>query len=261
MTGDRSRAPDRPQARRLVAATACTIAFVVAACSLPVDQQVTRYANEDLPADIANTTTTTTTSTTTTSTTLPGDETVPDDVTTTSTTPVVADLEPIRIYYTVGLSDQLQPLTLQRPPPITAATVIDLLQSPTGVADFGLRSSVRFGLVGPIEIERATAVVPLDEDVLDRMPDSEQRRAIAQIVLTLTSFQPPDQGNIGFVRFEVDGDDYSVYVPALGGSSSPGDELAYSDFAALVVGITPDESTGTTTTSSTIVESGGDGEG
>ena len=45
-----------------------------------------------------------------------------------------------------------------------------------------------------------------------------------------------------------------MYVPALGGASEPGEELAYSDFAELVVGIEP--ATTTTTVATTVPEGG-----
>ncbi len=56
------------------------------------------------------------------------------------------------------------------------------------------------------------AVVDLDRGVLSRTNSSEQRRAIAQIALTLTLFTTPD-GGIGQVSFTVDGDAISRLRP------------------------------------------------
>ena len=205
-----------------------------AGCGLPVDETVQRYDPGDLPANLANTTTTTTTTTTTVPATTPSESTPPaESTTTTLDAPATA---PVTIYYTIGLSPDLQPLSLERIAPVPIETVIDLLESPSGISEYGLRSSVRFGLIDDTDLERGTLTVTLDAPTLERMSTSEERRAISQIVLTLTSFQPANQGNIGFVRFEVDGEGYPVYVPAFGGTSDGVEPLAFTDFASLIVG-------------------------
>ena len=66
------------------------------------------------------------------------------------------------------------------------------------------------------------------------MPETQQRRAIAQMVLTFTSFRTTDQGNIGYVTFESDGEPYEVYVPVDDDMSEPGGQLAFADFAELI---------------------------
>ena len=130
--------------------------------------------------------------------------------------------------------------------------MISQLESPSrDITTGGLRSSVRAGLIQEVLLERATATVVLDPVALDRLSNDEQRRATAQIVLTLTSFVTADEGAIGFVRFEVDEDPIAVFVPSLGGSSDPGEPLAFIDFASLVVdtSLSPPigDTTGTTT--------------
>ncbi len=233
-------------------AAALLLPLALISCSLPTDERVTPYNPADLPDDLTNTTTT---STTTTTTTLPGPISVPDgqSTTTTTTTTLPALLtSPVDIYYTLGFSDEMQKIRRDQIPPVPIDAVITQLETPVGdIAQFGLRSAVRPDLIADVELERATATVTLNPSVLDRLSNDEQRRATAQIVLTLTSFLTADEGAIGFVRFEVDGEGFAVFVPSLGGSSDPGEPMAFIDFASLVVDTSLTSPT-TTTTSTTV---------
>ncbi len=223
------------------------------ACSLPTDERAVPYDVDDLRPGLTETTTTSTTSTTTTTSVVPV-STEPGSPTTTlpaSTTTSPIPTEPVTVYYTLGSTDDLQPVVFQRASPVSEPVVRQLLQAPTGVDEFGLFSSVRAGLIDDVAIEGNLATVILDAAILDGMPSSQQRRAIAQIVLTYTSFRTPDQGNIGAVKFEADGEPVEVFVPALGGTSQPGDELEFTDFAELISTTTLTASP-TTTTSTTV---------
>lgn len=242
---------------RLVAAL--SLPLIMVACSLPTDERVSPYNPADLPADLTNTTTTSTTTTTT----LPivPDSAPPGQDSTTSTSTVAPPLtSPVEIFYTIGFSDEVQPVRRDLFSPVPISAVISQLESPSrDITAGGLRSAVRAGLIKEVLLERATATVVLDPVALDRLSNDEQLRATAQIVLTLTSFVTADEGAIGFVRFEVDGDAIAVFVPSLGGSSDPGEPLAFIDFASLVVETslapplgTPTTSTSTTTTTTTV---------
>lgn len=234
---------------------ALLLPLILVACSLPTDERVAPYNPADLPAVLANTTTTsTTTTTTTTLPPVPGS--VPDgETTTTSTTVPVTDTAPVEIFYTIGFSDEVQPVRRELFTPVSIISVISQLESPTrDIAAGGLRSSVRDGLIKEVLLDRATATVVLDSTVLDRLSNDEQRRATGQIVLTFTSFVTVDEGAIGFVRFEVDGDPIAVFVPSFGGSSDPGEPLAFVDFSSLIVetSLTPATTTTTTTTTTEV---------
>lgn len=228
------------------------IPLIALGCSLPVDERVTRLDGDEIPAEIGEATTTTSTTTTTTTTTLPESTTTldgaPPPTTTTTTEPQIATA-PVRVFYTLGFSTQLIPLQIDLPSPAPLAIIVDRLESPTDLdAVPNLRSSVRDGLIltDRIVVERGTVIIPFDPEVLAGMNDPALERAIAQIVLTFTSFPTlPDQGNIGSVLFEVDGEGLPVFVPAGGGSSEPGEPLAFSDFAELIL-TTPSPTTTTT---------------
>lgn len=243
-----------PIRRRLtIGAAAATL--VLAACSLPVDERVTPLDQSAFPDDLTDPTTTTSTTTTTVPESTVPDDTSPGEETTTTTTPVVPT-EEVTVFYTRGVTDVMQPVqVVASPSPALVTDLITFLERPTGIAESGLRSAVRPGLIDQIgPVDRGVATVALDPDVLDRMSESTRRQAIAQIVLTVTSFRTADVGAIGLVRFEVDGEGFSVYVPAFGGNSEPGEELAFTDFRTLIATTpTPTPATTTSSTSTTTV--------
>lgn len=238
----------RASVRRVHAMVSLLVTTIaLSACNLPTDERVTPINADDLPELLTNTTTTTTTTMAPPTSEPPDSGPAPTEPSTTTTTTIGPTLTTfVVVYYTSGSTDRLVPLQRELPPAaVQLTTIVDLLEAPVGIAELGLRSSVRFGLLDAVTIERGVATVSLDPVILDRMSDREQQRAIAQIVLTLTSFQTVDQGNIGFVRFESEGEHYPVFVPSLSGTSQPDDLLAYSDFSSLVPALS---ATSTTTT-------------
>jgi hypothetical protein len=242
--------------RRIGAAVAVPL-LLVAACSLPADERVTPYDPNGLPPELVEPTTTTTELVESTTTSEPNGSLPEPETTTTTIAP--PDTSLVTVYYAIGLTDQMQAFRRAIPfQDVPIQLVVDLLESPTGIAEFNLRSSVRAGMILDVTIDRATATVELDPVVLDRMTDAQQRRAIAQIVLTFTSFATADQGNIGLVRFAVDGAGYAVFVPKFGGSSDPGESLAFADFSDLVVStpVTPTGSSSTTSTTTATTTTG-----
>jgi len=220
------------------------------ACALPTDERAAPYDRSNLPPAIANTTTTSTTTTTVvpTTTLVAPDATAPTVPISTTTTPIIATA-PVDLYYIVGFSDEMSRLKRPLPEDAAIAQVIDQLESPLpDVAEFSLRTSIRRGMVdGDVVVVRGTASITLDADIVDGMSEASLRRAIAQLVLTLTSFSTDDNGAIGKVRFEIDGEGFAVFVPAFGGSSEPGEELAFEDFSALIANTSTSPSTTTST--------------
>lgn len=242
---------------RRIALITLAIAGLVAGCSLPVDERVTPLDQRAIPDDLAEPTTTTTTTTTTVPAATVPDEPV-DSTETTTTTEPPPPTESITVFYTRGLSDVMQPFQHSRPPLTPVDELIELLERPSGIGE--LRTSLLPGLIDDISpVERATATVTLDPEILDRMSEPNRQRAIAQIVLTLTSFATTSAGNIGLVRFEVDGEGLPVFAPGLGGQSEPGEALAFDDFSSLIVTSSTPTTPATTTTTTEPVADGGDG--
>lgn len=226
---------------------------IVGACALPTDERAIPYDRDNLPPAIANTTTTSTTTTTVAPTTTLTPTVPPASSGTTvaissTTTAPVTPTAPVDLYYTVGFSDEMSRLKRPLPEDASITQVLDQLESPlSDVAEFSLRTSVRRGMVtGDVVVDRGTATVTLDAEIVDEMSESNLRRAVAQLVLTLTSFRTDDNGAIGRVRFEIDGEGFAVFVPAFGGSSDPGEDLAFEDFADLIASTSPTSTTITT---------------
>lgn len=218
------------------------VGVVASACGLPVDERVQPF--DDVPFDL------TATSTTTTTTIAP-----PEPVATTTTVPeptaetttTVVRTEATNVFFVLRGSGELQQVTVALPAPVSRQLLISQLESvPDGTADT-LRTSVSSGLVRDFTVDRGVATVDLSPLALDRLSSLQQRRAIAQLVLTLSLFTTPD-GGIGQVVLTADGEPLSVYVPARGASSEPGEPLAYSDFAGLISG-TPSTTSTTVPTS------------
>jgi len=227
-----------PRLRHRRVAAVAVIAIVVAgACGLPVDERVQPF--DDVPFDLTATSTTTTT-------TLPPPEpaattTVPPAELITTTT--LVRTEATDIFFVLRGSGELQRVTVSLPAPVSRQLLINQLESvPDGTGDT-LRTSVASGLLRDFTVDRGVASVELSSAALNRLSSLQQRRAIAQVVLTLSLFTTPE-GGIGQVILNADGEPLSVFVPSRGASSEPGEALAYSDFAVLISGTPP-----TTTTS------------
>ena len=235
-----------PRLRHRRVAAVAVIAIVVAgACGLPVDERVQPF--DDVPFDLTATSTTTTT-------TLPPPEpaattTVPPAELITTTT--LVRTEPTDIFFVLRGSGELQRVTVSLPSPVSRQLLINQLESvPDGTGDT-LRTSVASGLLRDFTVDRGVASVELSSAALNRLSSLQQRRAIAQVVLTLSLFTTPE-GGIGQVILNADGEPLSVFVPSRGASSEPGEALAYSDFAVLISGTPATTTTSPPVTSSTV---------
>jgi len=237
-------------ARRSPFVIGAAITLLGTACGLPIDDRVQTF--DEVPFDLATPTTTSTT-TTTTEPVEPPEEAEPPAVEESTTTTIVRTAS-IDLFYVLGARGDLQQVTSALPAPVSDAVLIDQLENaPTGTGT-PLRTAVARNLISGFTVDRGLAVVDLDRSVLSRTNSSEQRRAIAQIALTLTLFTTPD-GGIGQVSFTVEGEPISVFVPARGANSDPGEPLAHSDFTSLVSGAPPPTAPPTTSTTTTTTPS------
>jgi Sporulation and spore germination len=235
----------------ILAAVGLLTALTVA-CGLPTDERAVPYNVDDLPPGLSQTTTTTTTTTTTSTTTpptLPGETTTTAQTTTTTTGPAF-ETKPVTVFYALVSRDELSPLEVQTPVELLGLpAVVEWLESPPrGVGEFNLRTAVPRNLIEEVPFEAPIARVVLNPTILDRMSTAEERRAIAQMVLTFTSFTTRDAGNVGAVTFEVDGEPYEVFVPSEDGTSDPDQLLVFSNFSELIATGSTTATTSTTTT-------------
>jgi hypothetical protein len=204
---------------------------------LPPDERVTRLDADELGPELVNPTTTTTTTVPPTSVPATTDPSASTPETTTTTTIAEAVTELQRIYYTLGSSDDLRAIRLPLPERVLYADIRNELESPRPeVRAVRLATAVPPGLVSDFRFDATsvTLTITLDSDTFGALPESRRRRAIAQLVLTYTSFVPVDAGAIGFVNFAIDDAPISVFVPRTGGSSDDGQPLTFADFSPLL---------------------------
>jgi spore germination protein GerM len=141
-------------------------------------------------------------------------------------------LEPVNLYYVAG--SRLVRVQRQLATPATSAQVLAALtETPTadpGLA--GLRSALPRGLPLEVEVSRGVARVDASRPLLDGLSALDQRLAIAQIVLTLTS-----RPGVGQVVITVEGS--PIAVPrGRGDLVAAGTPVTYDDYASLVIGAT-----------------------
>jgi hypothetical protein len=233
----------RPTRRQVYVLWACAV--VLGACSLPANEGVTPIDADGLPPEIANTTTTSTT--TSTSTTAPPPTSSPP-VTTPPTSPPAstnppASTAPVDIYYADAATDGMQRLQRQLLEPLSLQSMISQLeQPPDDLGLYGVRTALEPGLIRFTDLQRGILTVSLNGPVWESMSEDQKRLAIAQMVLTFTSFTVPGEGNIGSVVLQVDGTPIPVFIPD-GTTVDPGTPVVFDDFVADVLG-----TTGATTT-------------
>jgi hypothetical protein len=227
-----------------------SLTLLLGACSLPANEGVTPIDAGGLPPEIANTTTTTTTTSTTT--TVPPPTSVPPETSAPTTpapttAPPASNSSPIDIYYVDRATSNMKRLRRDLLEPVTLNSVITQLeQPPDDLASYDVRTAMQPDLIGPTSLDRSVLTVSLNSSVFDAMNDEEKRLAIAQLVLTFTSFAVPGEGNIGSVIIQVDGTGIPVYLPNPATTVEPGTPVVFDDFASLVVG------TGATTTTTSL---------
>ena len=209
-----------PSDRRAACWRCSRSSTALGACSLPADEGVTPIDADGLPPEIANTTTTSTTTTTTT--TPPatderaaGDHGADDAAATTDRRLRRRRRQPVDIYYADRATDGMQRLQRQLLEPLSLQSVISQLeQPPDDLASYGVRTALEPDLIGATILERWVLTVSLNGSrVREPMNEDQKRLAIAQMVLTFTSFTVPGEGNIGRWSFQVDGTPIPVFIP------------------------------------------------
>ena len=176
--------------------------------------RVQREASElrGVPNELSATTTSSTTSTT-------------SPVNSTSTSIAT---EPVTLY--VILEDHLIQTSHDLPSGASEQDVLDELLGLSSDPSMGatIRSALPKNLTATVSVERGLATVDTDASLLTDISPLDQRLAIGQIVLTLTS-----RPGVGQVAFFVDGKPQAV--PRGGGDLAPASQpVAYDDYLQLV---------------------------
>ena len=219
------------QKKRVLALLATVLGF--SACGLQTDSEAVLF--DDVPYGLAETSTSTTAVLVV--------NTGPNIPTTT----VAIDQREVEVVFVRRLSRELESINIDLPTPVSSRDIIEQLTQPPADAEPELQTEVSERLVLNVQVDRGLATVNLSRTAINQLGSAQQRRAIAQIVLTLTLFTS-EAGGIGQVEFLVGGQPTSVYVPLLGANNEPGEPVAWADFAQLLVGVDAPPTTTTTTT-------------
>lgn len=215
----------RPHVRRTVVVVAVVAGSVLgAACGVPDSGSFTAIPPDEVPYGLDETTTTLAPTTT-----RPVATTKPDQTTTTvEPTTTLAPIESVTLYFITGrtlVPTQRLLLSPASPPQVLAALAEG---PPTGDEAAGLRTALPPDVEMLVTVERGIATVDLPPTFLEDVPGSEQRLAIAQIVLTLTQ-----RAGVGQVRFTLGGEDQQV-PRGEGDITAPGGLVACDDYAMLL---------------------------
>jgi len=192
------------------------LALLGAACSVPSSGKYEQIPNREIPFDLnaASTTSTVAPSTTTTL------------VTVTSEPQVVS--EPVDVYF---VSNSMVVRTQQNiVSPATATQTLTVLIAGPGAdaATTGLRSAVPKFFNATVDVLRGVAMIDAGSSFLKDLPAADQKLAIAQLVLTLTS-----RPGIGQVMFSVDG--VAIAVPrGRGDLAAAGTAVTFDDYKNLI---------------------------
>jgi spore germination protein GerM len=187
------------------------LAMVCASCSIPADGQFEAIPNSEVPYELGAAQTT-----------LP-----PTSETTVA--PADTSTEAIDAYF-ISNSRVLKIVRLVAVPagPEQALATLSSLDT-QDPALAGIRTAIPKSFSATVTVERGVATVDSTRGLLDTLSPLDQRLAVAQIVLTLTS-----RPGIGQVLFSVDGE--STGVPRGGGDlAGPLTPVTFDDYAGLIV--------------------------
>jgi len=136
---------------------------------------------------------------------------------------IIDSVETVNLYFPAGAALVAVPYQLSTP--VLLIDVVTALAAEPAAAGSTYRSAIGPGDVLDVSSQAGVARVTLDERFLD-LPNSEQRVAVAQLVLSLTA-----RPGIGQIEFEVRGE--PVQVPRADGTLARG-PVSRDDFARLL---------------------------
>lgn len=201
--------------RRRIAVSLCS-SLLLAACSVPKSGPFETISNDDIPFGLNAEQTTIPQLTT---------QTTVENLDPPGTVYELVDLYFIRNATVIKVQrSMISPVDTNG---ALAALTEGLIDDSTTV---GLRSAIPASLEARVDVDRGVATVNATRAFLNSLPAVDQRLAIAQIVLTLTS-----RPGIGQVVFYVDGK--AIAVPrGRGDLSGAGDSVTFDDYANIIVG-------------------------
>jgi len=201
--------------RRRFPIALCSI-LILAACSVPKSGPFETISNDDIPFGLNAAQTTAPQSAT--------------ETTVANLDPPGTEYEQVDLYFirnaTVTKVQRLVKSPVDANGTLTALTE-GLINN---VNNDGIRSAIPASLEARVDVDRGVATVNATRAFLNSLSAVDQRLAIAQIVLTLTS-----RPGIGQVVFFVDGK--AIAVPkGRGNLSGVGDPVTFDDYTNIIVG-------------------------
>lgn len=194
-----------PAAGALVA-LAAAVALSLTGCGVPGEERAQVIAADDLPFGL-------------------GDE----DGSTTSVAPSgmfePAGTETVSLYFPSG--NNFVEVSRALPAPLVLADIVEALAAEPTETDIAYRSAVGPDDVLGVSVRAGVAIVELDKSFRE-LPNSEQRVAVAQLVLSLTA-----RPGIGQIDFVIAGE--PVQVPRADGTLDKA-SVSRDDFIELVTG-------------------------
>ena len=191
--------------------------LAVVGCSIPQEGSVQSIDPVDIPYDLNVTTTSTSLS-----------PSAPPSTNNSSDGDAAPTVESVNLFFIAG--SQVVPITQLLLSPATPGQVLASLVEglPPGDVAAGLRTAIPDAATFEITVERGMARIDLPPALTSAIPGSEQRLAIAQIVLTLTR-----RAGIGQVMF-TSGDRPQSVPRGRGDLTQPGGSVACEDYANLL---------------------------
>lgn len=194
--------------------------WLIAGCAVPASSGFEEIPANEIPFDLNAPSTTAIATTTTTTTTL--------DPNQTSSVPEVVS-EIVDLYFLSSNNVVKTQRNITSPATATQTLASLIAGPPNDGTSVGLRSALPRLFTATVEVVRGIATLNAASSFLDNLSPGDQKLAIAQLVLTLTS-----RPGIGQVLFSVDGS--PIAVPRGRGDLAPaGQSVSFDDYTNLVV--------------------------
>lgn len=198
------------------------LSIFLTSCGVPTSSEFVQISDANIPFELNATTTTSTTTTIVVAT--DGDGSSSGSKNEQS---AIVD-ESVDLYYIIN--NRLVATNIKIVSPATTTQVLSALVAgpPSGDTGSGLRSAIATSLQVTINVNKGIASIDANNFLLAGLSPIDQRLAIAQLVLTITS-----RPGIGQAQFSVNGT--PIAIPrGRGDLSKPGETVSYDDYVSLL---------------------------
>ena len=199
------------------------MSIFLTSCGVPTSSEFAQIPEADIPFEL-NATTTTSTTTTTIVVATDGDGSSSGSKNEQS---AIVE-ESVDLYYIIN--NRLVATNIKIVSPATTTQVLSALVAgpPSGDTGSGLRSAIATSLQVTVNVNKGVASINANNFLLAGLSPIDQRLAIAQLVLTITS-----RPGIGQAQFSVNGT--PIAIPrGRGDLSKPGETVSYDDYVSLL---------------------------